>query len=109
MAGASRWKVRLLAVAAFYVAAAGLDAYLWRVGVGVINGALGSGFVAADASVKCDGPVAVRADLKARKVRFRCHLALGGIWPFFREFESLQLESNFLAPFDRIAPRTGAS
>lgn len=109
MAGASRWKVRLFAVAVFWIAAAGLDAYLWRVGVGVINGALGSGLVAADASVKCEGPVVVRADLKARKVRFRCQLALGGIWPFFREFESPQLESIFLAPFDRKAPRTGAS
>lgn len=109
MASASRWKVRLLAVAAFWLAAAIVDAYLWRAGGGVINGALGSGFLAADPSAQCDGPVVVRADLKARKVRFRCQLALGGIWPFFKEFESPQLEAIFLAPFDRRTPRTGAS
>lgn len=106
----SAWWIRVLAIIAFWVAAAVVDAYLWRGGPGVIHGALGTGFVAVDSAVTCDGPVVARADFTSREVRFRCQHALGGLWPFFTEFRSPQLESIFLAPLDRRLPqRTGAS
>lgn len=108
--GVSAWLIRALAIVAIWVAAAAVDAYLWRGGSGVIHGALGAGFATVDATVKCDGPVVARADLNSREVRFRCQLALGGLWPFFTEFRSPQLESIFLAPLDRRLPqRVGAS